>query len=292
MNHTEQVTLVGTGALGQTLALALFEAGFQVKSLFNRNAQKARHLAQKTGTDITGSFPGQWEELGSLVFITTPDGAISETTNKLAQTFPVKNWAEMTVVHCSGIHTDEQLESLKKRGAKTVAMHPLQTFSAVSKPADFQDIFVSLQGDSTAIKNIVKIVEKIGAQPVTISTEGKSYLHAGAVMAANYLVTLLHASGQIAEKGGVDSREAGRIFLPLLRQVLENASKSSPDEILSGPLRRGDVQTIEKHLNLMEEKEGKLYRQLGRYTLEQVVNPKSFSRQQTEALKKLLGTVD
>ncbi|MDX1617147.1 MAG: DUF2520 domain-containing protein [Balneolaceae bacterium] len=268
MNPDLSITIVGTGALGRTLAQALYRNGIAIASLYNRTPAPASELAEQLGAAATGIFPSAREELGDVLFLTVPDDAVEQTALEL--TGRIGDLTGITVAHCSGNLTSRALKAATDRGATAAAFHPIQTFTYESGPADFEGIYISLEGDDAAVELLTGIAGRLGATPLPVSQEAKPFLHAGAVMASNYLVSLLDAAGKISELGGVEPMVARRALMPLVRTALENASSGNLPEALSGPIARGDVHTVRSHLNLLEHNPGllSLYKQLGLRALE------------------------
>lgn len=263
-----EISIIGTGALGSALARELSKKGFQLKSLFNRTVSEAEALGRQLKVELAGSFPSSENDIGRLLFLTVPDDTIRDVVDQLANR--IEDFTGLTVAHCSGNHTSNILEPLKKRGASTAAFHPIQTFTEGSKPGIFKDIYISLEGDDPAVGLLQEIAVALNSNPVPLSREAKPYLHAGAVMASNYLIALLEAAGKISEMGGVEPMVARKALMPLVKTALENASDSDLPDALSGPIARGDVDTVRKHLELLEPNPGllSLYKQLGLRTLE------------------------
>lgn len=282
------ISIIGTGALGSTLARALDRQGYDLKSLFNRTETKANELGEQLGVKITGSFPASEQELGRLLFLAVPDDAIGEVVRQLSE--KIRDFSGRTVAHCSGNSTSQLLDSLKETGAETAAFHPIQTFTGDSKPEVFDGICISLEGTESAVRDLRELAGTLGADSLPVTQQAKPYLHAGAVMASNYLVTLLDAAGRIAEMGGVEAGVARRALMPLVLTALENASRSEPPDALSGPVARGDVNTVKKHLELLEHNSGllSLYKQLGLRTVELARTKASPDKQEAlNTLKKM-----
>jgi len=245
------ISIIGTGALGTALARALIENGYVLKSLYNRTDSKAGKLGAQLHAGRTGAFPSSPDELGDLVFLTVTDDAIGDVARTLGETG--QDFTGTTAVHCSGNLTSEILEPLREKGASVAAFHPIQTFAGASGPDVFEGIHISIEGDEEAAGLLREVAERLGAECLPIAKEAKPYLHAGAVMASNYLVTLLEAAVKIAEMGGVEPISAQRALMPLVRTALENASSSDLSDALSGPVARGDIRTVKMHLELLEQ---------------------------------------
>jgi predicted short-subunit dehydrogenase-like oxidoreductase (DUF2520 family) len=284
------VTVIGTGALGSTLAKALRSQQVQIKSVYNRTATESELLSEAVDSRYYGSFPADACELGCLIFLTVQDDAISAAAKKLASL--QEDWTDYSIVHCSGNETSAVLQPLKDKGALVAAFHPLQTFTKESLPTVFKDIYFNVEGDSELISLLMGLAKLLGAKAFEISPEAKSYLHAAAVMASNYLVALLHASEQVAEMGGLDPQEVRKSLIPLVRQSLENVTTGKLHTALSGPVARGDCTTVRRHLDLIQPREelSELYRQLGRQALQLAKQKGTIVPERLEELEKLLSS--
>ncbi len=263
-----ETTIIGTGGLGDSLARSFRANDIPIKSLFNRTVSKARDLADELEVSISNSFPASAEELGSLVFITVPDRAIQPVASKLAELFD--DFSDHIFVHCSGNESADLLKSLSEKGAVVASFHPLQTFTRESTPDDFNGIYFSLQGDRQAFPILEAIAQKMGAHVFEIDKEQKSHLHAGAVMVSNYLNTLLQSAVDTATLSGLAEDQVKKALLPLVRQSLQNISTSSFPDALTGPIKRGDVSTVKRHLELLadQDKLRELYILMGRHTVD------------------------
>lgn len=282
------ITILGLGALGSALVRAVKRHNLPVRSIYNRTSEKAGKLARREGISISGAFPADADELGDLIFITVADAAIGEVAEKLGELSD--DFSGKTVVHCSGNETSDLLHPLAVKGAETAAFHPLQSFTRTSGADDFDGIYFSIEGSDAAKDLLKSIAEHIGAQCFEVNSESKPYLHAAAVMASNYLVALIDASAGIGALGKLSENDLRKALLPLMQTTLENASGNELTEALSGPIVRGDVQTVEKHLELLEDDRdlSLLYRSLGRRALEVAGRSGRTDQAAISALKLLL----
>lgn len=262
------VTVIGTGALGSTLARALYHREYTITSLYNRSPKKAKKLSQEVEAKYVSTFPSEKEDLGTLIFITVHDSEIAPVVSKLSR---IKDdFKDHYVVHCSGNEQAGILNPVQKKGAGIAAFHPLQTFTSQSGIQDFRGIYFDVEADHETTKVLDDIAHSLGSKTINISKDAKPYLHAAAVVASNYLVTLLHTSGRIAELGGLDQDEAVKALLPLVGKTLQNLGAQQGLDALTGPIVRGDVETVRTHLELLEHNNDllKLYKMLGLETLQ------------------------
>lgn len=285
MKKVPNVSIIGTGALGSTLAKALSEQSISIKSLFNRSEEGLADLAEIVDADLFESFPTSEEQLGKLIFITVPDDQIPHVVNRFAALGD--SFENYFFVHCSGNSPADVLSILSDKGANVASFHPLQTITKTSPPDSFKGIYFNIQGDSKAVALLGNIAAEFEAKWFEVSAQAKPFLHAAAVMASNYLVALLKASGDIAELGGLDSTEVKQAMLPLVMESLRNASSSELSNALTGPIARGDIKTVGKHLKMLEQNPDllALYKQLGKKALELSKHDKDVAK----ALNNLLA---
>lgn len=283
-----QITIIGVGGLGNSLARALSTADVSIKSIFNRTVDKAKHLAGELNINISTTFPSDETQLGNIIFITVSDSAIEPVADRLidiSESFDGK-----TIVHCSGTESASLLKDFRSKGGIIASLHPLQTFNEQSKPSDFEDIYFSLQGDKSAFPQLKRIAKKLGAKTLEVTEDQKSHLHAAAVMASNYLNTLLDAAVETAAIGNLDPDEAKKALMPLVKTTLRNVESQSFEEALSGPIKRGDLPTVGHHLDLLEEQPEllALYRILGQRAVKLAKKSQSLDHDTAQKIVNLL----
>lgn len=275
MMNRPGISVIGTGALGSVLAQALQKSGWPVKSLYNRSATSAVSLAEELGVQMAGEFPSEKQELGRIIFLTVLDGAIEETSNKLAALDA--DFSGYTVFHCSGTQPSSALQSVGKKGARTASFHPIQTFVEASNPVDFEEIVIDVEARGEALEIACNVAGDLGASVLEVSPHAKPYLHAAGVIASNYMISLVEAAGQAAALGGLGKKDAQKALVPLMQKSLANISESDClTEALSGPVARGDTTTVDDHIKLLKQNEqlASLYKQLGS-VLVQLLNEKN-----------------
>jgi len=243
------VTIVGPGRLGSALALELKRAGYPVREIVSRtgriSVQRARSLARKVGAkaiELGTPFAGQ------LVWLCVPDAAIASIGRTLAKSGP---WAGKIVLHPSGALGSAELTALRHAGASVASAHPLMTFVSNSKPS-FKGVPFAFEGDPRAVRVARQMIRDLGAQAFTVDARSKSAYHAWSTFSSPLLIALLVTAEQVARIAGVPPRAARRRMLPILEQTLENYSVLGPAAAFSGPLIRGDAQTVAAHLRALQ----------------------------------------
>jgi predicted short-subunit dehydrogenase-like oxidoreductase (DUF2520 family) len=188
----------------------------------------------------------------------------------------------------SGALPAEILAPLKERGAAVGSLHPLQSFASVEQAAaNLPGSFFAVQGDDRAIETALKIIEDLGGKPFMIESRDKALYHLGACVASNYLVALVHFAVYIYKAIGMSGEQAVGALMPLLRGTLANIEILVPVQALTGPVARGDLGTIERHLEAIRGLEpglAEFYRTLGRYTTKVAVEKGSIDKVEAERL--------
>jgi len=170
-------------------------------------------------------------------------------------------------------------------------MHPLQSFaSADHKTNPFQGITVSIEGEGPAVNTAKTMSTDLGGTVVTLLTEAKTLYHASAVVASNYLVTLLDLAIRLIEESGINRQDAFNLLKPLIEGTLSNIGKVGIQKALTGPIARGDIKTVEKHIEEIGFKRPELlslYKMLAFYTIDIAEARGSISKSSIQALKKI-----
>jgi len=163
------------------------------------------------------------------------------------------------------------LNRAKEFGAQVASVHPLQSFASLDAAvANLPGSVFSIEGDREAYDIAVELVKALGGEYFFIDSDAKPLYHAGACVVSNYLVTLIDLGGRLLEKAGIPADQAHRALMPLVRGTLNNIEKIGIPKALTGPIARGDIATISKHLACMEsmaEAQIEMYRVLGYHTI-------------------------
>lgn len=261
------ITIFGEGRVGTALSKSFKSAGFTMQSCFN-----------------SSSFPASYDDLGDLIFLTVPDGVIQELADKICNQF--EDFEGKTIVHCSGTLSSKVFNSFEQKNANIGSFHPLK---AVTHGQDsFENVWFDIEGDSTAVILLNEIAKAFNANSFEISIEAKPLLHAAAVVSSNYLVTLIQIAVQIAEVGGIDSKTAHQVLLPLAESTLNNINEKGIEASLTGPIARGDVDTLTKHQSVLKDQKSLLdiYNQLGELTVPLAKEIEESNKEEIEAMFK------
>jgi predicted short-subunit dehydrogenase-like oxidoreductase (DUF2520 family) len=283
-------TIVGCGKVGVTLARHLAAAGYTPTAFASRRSASAHAAAEAAGGGRVCRDAWEATPDADVVFITTPDAAIQTVAKDLAAHKGVKRGA--VVLHCSGALASTLLAPVGKGGAHTGSLHPLQSFAApVLDHNPFQGIVMAAEGDDTALALCREMAVALSAEFLTLETENKALYHAAAVVASNYLVTLLSVATRLLEGSGIAPEAALKVLLPLVRGTLQNITERGIPQALTGPIARGDQATVATHCRKIEQSLPDLlpfYRLMGAHTLPLAMAQSDLDQKALRALTALL----
>jgi predicted short-subunit dehydrogenase-like oxidoreductase (DUF2520 family) len=245
MARKRRIVIVGPGRLGTALALELSRAGYRVVEIVARKRPGGRSLARKLRART--SSPDRAVLDADLIWFCVPDREISPAAHALASKI---EWRGKIAFHSSGALASDELEVLRKRGAKVAALHPLMTFVRGAVPP-LKGVPFAVEGDRAAMQMAQEIVRNLGGETFKIRAKDKPAYHAWGAFTSPLLVALLLGAEQVASAAGLNATEARKKMLPILRQTIENYSRLGPAGAFSGPLVRGDADIVRKHLQVL-----------------------------------------
>jgi predicted short-subunit dehydrogenase-like oxidoreductase (DUF2520 family) len=277
---------IGAGVVGTVLSGALAGAGYPVAAVYSRSAERraaaargARARAVPAAQDVA--------DQADVVFLTVPDDAIAAVAGGI-------RWSRnKAVVHCNGAASLDLLAGPRSQEAAVGAFHPLQSFateeqarrnlpgSAIAIDASTEGLLADLQAMALAL----------GGRPLALHGDRAVY-HLSAAIASNYLVTLLDLAAGLWGELGLSKEEGLRALLPLVRGTVENLDRVGLPAALTGPIARGDVGTIERHLAVLDRvapEAGTLYKELARRTIPIALAKGRIDAAAAQRLAKSLG---
>ncbi|MFQ5823049.1 MAG: Rossmann-like and DUF2520 domain-containing protein [bacterium] len=250
-NNFGPVAIIGAGRVGRALSQALHKQGITISAVISRSLDLAERCAKASNCAIFSEQLFDLPDLTKIIFITTPDKALSQITRNIAKlNFNFKN---KFAAHTSGAMTSEVLEPLRKQGALVASFHPIQTFAGDDFDLEkFSGIYFGLEGDEEALNVCKNIVKLFDGKYIIIPKDIKSLYHTACVFTSNYLIALLDFSIQLLSSFNLTREQSAQILLPLLEGTVENIKKMGIETSLTGPISRGDFQTVQKHVETIK----------------------------------------
>jgi len=250
MAEKPSIAIVGAGNLGTALALALREAGYRIESVIARSHGKsltrARRLSKQVSSRVVLGAEGV---KARVLWLCVPDSEIARVAKSLAERFEGKG---RIVLHSSGALGSETLEPLRRKGLAVASVHPLMTFVRGSRPS-LGGVSFAMEGDAAAVRAARGIVRDLGGEPYAISRKEKNAYHAWGTFASPLLTALLATTEHVAELAGVTKKAARQRMLPILLQTVRNYGTVGAAAGFSGPIVRGDVETVRRHLAVLRK---------------------------------------
>ncbi|NYE57888.1 Rossmann-like and DUF2520 domain-containing protein [Carboxydothermus ferrireducens] len=280
------IGIIGAGRVGGALSLLLREKGFNISGVYSKSLSSAEKLALKINSFVYRDLESLVAE-SELIFITTPDREIARVAREIAK---IPNLKGKYFAHTSGSQCYKILSPIKEKGGITFTMHPLQAIASPEMGRQVMpEAYFSLEGDPEGVELGAYLVRVLGAKVLYLKENQKSLYHAGAVVASNYLVTLIDIALELLEISGIDREEGYRALKPLILGTLNNIEKYGTVNALTGPIARGDTVTIEQHLEKLREypKLREFYRVLGRHTLEMAQKREDYNPEKGQEILKL-----
>jgi predicted short-subunit dehydrogenase-like oxidoreductase (DUF2520 family) len=258
------VGVIGPGRAGVGLALALARAGYDVRLAGRRKQRVPPPLKLTVTTD--DATPAWVSQVGVVVLAVRDDG-IQALAEQLARSGAVT--AAHVVLHLSGVQGQEALGPLVSSRAALGSVHPLQTISDPERaPERLRGAWAAVEGMPRAVETAERLARDLGMHPFRLTGKAKAIYHTGAVFASNYFVVVAAVAQRLVRHAGLSDAEAWEALRPLVQGTLENLVAEGPAGALTGPVARGDVDTIGRHLESLTADDAKLYRALGRAALE------------------------
>jgi predicted short-subunit dehydrogenase-like oxidoreductase (DUF2520 family) len=251
VNRKPRIAIVGAGRLANVLAPALREAGYSISEIVSRDQPGGRKRSQMLGRRVgaKGTTVSRAALDCDLLWICVPDREIRGAAEALAA---AGKGRVRFVFHSSGALLSRELDSLRTRGAAAASVHPLMTFVAGSRPA-LDGVPFALEGDAAAVRLARRIVRDLGGESFLLGPPRKAAYHTWAMFTSPLWLAFLVTLEEAARGAGLSGKDARRMCQPILRQTLENYMRLGPGNSFSGPIIRGDVETVAKHLSVLRK---------------------------------------
>jgi len=259
MTRKPIVAIVGAGSLATSLAAALDDAGFTITEIVARNSLQSRRcprtLAAKVGAQVVTANSAALD--ATVLWFCVPDreirGAASAVADRLAARAATSKKNKIRFAfHSSGALSSRELEPLRKAGAAVASVHPLMTFVAGARPS-LQGVPFAMEGDDAATRVARRIVRELGGESFRLPASRKAAYHAWATLTSPLLLAFLVTLEEAARAAGLTREDARRKSLPIIQQTLANYSRLGPAQSFSGPLVRGDAETVARHLAALKK---------------------------------------
>lgn len=248
------IAIVGAGNFARALAVALHGAGYAIDEIVTRDRAASLRRARAFADEVEASaVMARRAKLGAqVVWFCVPDREIAGAAKSLRS---AANWRGKVALHSSGALASDELSALRTAGARVASVHPMMSFVRGSQPS-LAGVPFAIEGDSGAARVAGVIVRNLGGRPFSIPRERKHLYHAWGMFSSPLLTALLAVGENVAVASGLSKKAARERMMPILRQTLSNYERLGAPAAFSGPLARGDVATVAKHLKTLRSLPG------------------------------------
>lgn len=251
MKSNCQIAIVGAGSLANSLAPALRKSGYTITEIISRNSPGSRRraslLAKLVGARAATSKSATLD--AEVLWFCVPD----RETRAVASTFAARKSGRIKFAfHSSGALSSRELDPLRKAGIAVASVHPLMTFVPGSRPS-LHGVPFALEGDDAAMRLARRVVRDLGGDAFTLPASRKAAYHAWATFTSPLLLAFMVTLEEAAVAAGLTREDSRRKSMPIIRQTLENYARLGPKHSFSGPIIRGDAETVAKHLAVLRK---------------------------------------
>jgi predicted short-subunit dehydrogenase-like oxidoreductase (DUF2520 family) len=247
----ERIGIIGAGRVGSALAWHCHRLGYGIAGVADNRPKQA--------WVVYGLLKLPYRRMGTcevaaesdVLFITTLDGSIEPEFQAIRRLLTPGS----IVAHCSGAMGTDAFKGAIAQGLDTLALHPVQAFASHAQAIrTLPGSFFAVEGTARGLKFARKLVRGLRGSCVVVKGQDRPLYHAACVFGSNFINGLLDAAEVTAGKLGISRRKAARIFVPLARAVLDNVAESGATQSLTGPVQRGDWETVARHLVSLRER--------------------------------------
>jgi len=280
--------IVGAGAVGTALGAALHRAGWPVVAVASRDEGRRARFRELVPTARGFAEAAPVLDEAELIILAVPDDVIPALAGEL------RLYGGQALVHTSGVLGAEVLEPAQAAGTQIGAFHPLVAFADTERAiAAFHGATVAIEGDDELASLLAQMAEALGATAVRLAPGSKAAYHAAAVLSAGGFVALLDAIAELGAAAGLDETGALAIYGGLIEQTLSNAKALGIRPALTGPMTRGDVGTLARHLDALARLAPDvlpLYRAAAEREIQLAESRGSLAPHAAESMRRLLAT--
>ncbi|MFO7894785.1 MAG: Rossmann-like and DUF2520 domain-containing protein [Longimicrobiales bacterium] len=284
---SDRIAVIGPGRMGLALGGALMETGaVEALTYFGRSPEAPPHPLFDAGEVSYRVGYGPIPEETSILILAVPDDALHDVANQVARLGAVP--VPCVALHLSGALSTDVLTPLHTAGFTVGSLHPLQTVADPWSGAErLRGCAYAVAGQPGALTAARRLVAALDGRPLVIPPALRPLYHAAAVFASNYVLAAAAAVARTLAEAGISEQDAVAAALPLMRGTMDNVEQLGLGAALTGPVARGDLDTVRLHLSRLSARERRLYSALGLETV-QLARAVGLDPDRAAALESLL----
>jgi predicted short-subunit dehydrogenase-like oxidoreductase (DUF2520 family) len=241
------IGFIGAGRIAGVLARALASCGYSVDVVNSRTRDSANRLAGTVDACISVESIQEVVDSSDLVFVTTPDSSIKDVVDDA-------RWRpDHMVVHCSGALSLAPLKSAAQSGAQVASFHPFQTFIGGAIDTSLGSVTFGIESQEPLRTILDNMASRLGGTCISVPSESRALYHASAVISCGYLISVIGGAIELWKRAGLSEAEGIRAIGKIAETTIKNFSSDGLDKSMTGPVVRGDLETVRTHLNAIRE---------------------------------------
>jgi predicted short-subunit dehydrogenase-like oxidoreductase (DUF2520 family) len=280
-----KVGFIGAGKVGVSLGKYFSEHGITVTGFYSRQLSSSKEAAEFTNSKSFIALEPLITE-SRIIIITTPDDSISEIWQKINKF----NLKDKIICHTSGSLSSEIFSNINNSGAFGYSIHPMFAFSdKFNSYKNLKDAYFSIEGDAKYLNEVKLLIEALGNTVLVINKEIKPLYHLSNVTVSNLVLSLLNIGCSYLSQCGINEEIALKALMPLIENNIQNLKVKGFVSSLTGPIERGDLGTIKKHVGILSNNDIELYKTLSLNLIN--LSEKKHAERDYSKLKDFLGGV-
>lgn len=259
-----KIGFIGAGKVGFSLGKYLADNNQIIVGYYSELKEDAIEAAEFTESKCYIDLESLVKD-SEVLFLTVPDGLIETVWNQIKKT----DIRGKIICHTSGALSSEVFSDISEHGGFGFSVHPL--FAVSDKYHSYKELsgsYFTIEGSKEKIKDMKALFEGFGNTVCIISKEDKVKYHGAAAIASNLVVGLIGLSEQLLMECGFDKASAHNALSPIIKGNVEHILKDGCEAALTGPIERNDIETVKKHLAVLEGNRGTIYKSVSRQVLD------------------------
>ncbi|MBV6418821.1 MAG: hypothetical protein DAHOPDDO_00030 [Ignavibacteriaceae bacterium] len=245
----QKIAIIGAGKLAYSIVSALIKSKYDIQIVVSKKLSSARVLSEKFKIPHCSNSIKNIPAEVNVFFLTVPDGEIKKAAEKLSKL--KRDFSKSICIHFSGVENISVLNLLRKKGCAIGSIHIIRPFPS-KNIVDIRNSPASIETENRQAKSfLLQMCKKLKLKPHSINSDEKVFHHLAAVHSSNFLVGNLFNAFSLITSGNNFPKN---ILRKTTQSALDNVFNLSPAKALSGPIDRGDIYTIEKHLDTLDAK--------------------------------------
>jgi predicted short-subunit dehydrogenase-like oxidoreductase (DUF2520 family) len=244
-----KIIVIGAGKISYSLISTLKRSGFNISTVISRKKSSAKKLAEKFKIQNFSNRLSDIPKDCGIFFLTVPDTELKNLSKEIS--LLKLNFSESLFVHMSGAEDISALKFLEKKKAAVASLHIMQSFPS-KNIVKIQNCYAAVESkNKKGEKFLYSVAKKLKLIPFRIKSENKIFYHLAGVYSSNFLVANLYNTNTLFKKAGVPAINPDELFAPIINCTINSVKKSGVSKALSGPVERGDLDTVKRHIKAL-----------------------------------------